>query len=144
MKDGKHVPPEYWCPMRGSLRRGYFDLRHRERQIWYIDKQGSNVPKALRDARRVLLRDGLPWFSQFDSPIRVYRILASRDVHMQKLWGFGRPGSPAHVYDLGYAARAAGYTLQARRNLLQAAQSGRFDLVASRLRKHAQKLGTGR
>ena len=124
--------------MRGRLFRSYPERSLSDRHIWLIDERGSNIPKALHDVRMVLAREGLPWFSQFMSPSRVYAILDANEEQMDSLWGFGRPGSPIRRYYLGYVARAAGLMDEARTNLMLAAETQSFLDISQRLRDDAQ------
>lgn len=101
-------PREHECHMRGRLSRSYPDRACPDKLIWYIDSRGSNLQKALHDARLVLNRDGLPWFDRFTNPRAVHDILTKEEEHMERLWGFGRPGSPMRTYFLGHVAKAAG------------------------------------
>jgi hypothetical protein len=131
-------PQEYECHLRGRLSRGYFDLRKLDRDIWFIDERGSNITKALHDVRLGLTNTGLPWFTQFETPAQVHSILASKEEEMGSLWGFGRPGSPARRYFLGYTARAAGYAHEARLNLSLAAETPSYAAISARLREDAR------
>ena len=124
--------------MRARLRRSYSDGCD-DRQIWFIDKRGSNVTNALHDVRMALTRDGIPWFQRFTAPNAVYDILANTEENMDTLWGFGRPGSPIRCYYLGYVARAAGYTDVAKTNLLLAAGTRSFEKIAGRIRNDAER-----
>jgi hypothetical protein len=133
-------PKEYECHMRGRLSRSYLGESCSDRQIWFIDERGSNVTKALHDVRMLLVRDGVPWFTQFSSPELVYAILVSNEEQMNSLWGFGRTGSPIRRYFLGYAARAAGLHSEARVNLNSAAETPSFAKIAQRLREDAQSV----
>lgn len=131
-------PTEYHCHMRGQLRRSYSDKSCARRDIWFIDEHGTNVAEALHDVRMVFVRDGVPWFAQFSTPDHVYDILRSKEERMESLWGFGRPGSPARRYFLGYAAKAAGRHDEARLNLNLAADTPSFANIADRLREDAK------
>jgi hypothetical protein len=132
-------PKEYECPLRGRLRRSYLDKACRDTQIWYIDPHGSNLGKALHDARVVLNRDGIPWFEQFTSPRSVYDILATRDEQAGALWGFGRPGSPIRTYFAGYAAKACGLYEEAEANLNHAAATKSFEGIKERILSDARR-----
>jgi hypothetical protein len=132
-------PRESECHMRARLTRSYSDLRCKDRTIWYIDRRGLNVEKAVHDARVRIGRDALPWFERFESPMKVVAILKDSEEDMRRLWGFGQPGSPIRHYYLGYAARAAGQAGEARRNLLIAAATESFEGIAERLRKDAER-----
>jgi hypothetical protein len=134
----KPRPMEYQCHMRGRLSRSYPERAVTDGQIWFIDELGSNTSKALHDVRMVLAREGIPWFSQFTSPNRVYAILYANEEQMDSLWGFGRPRSPIRRYYLGYVARAAGLKDEARTNLMLAAETQSFVDISQRLRDDAQ------
>jgi Domain of unknown function (DUF4304) len=138
LKKNLPIPAEYQCHMRRRIRRSYVDRECTVDDIWFIDKRGSNVEKAIHDVRMVLLRDGIPWFSRFASPSAVYDLLSHQEEDMAELWGFGRPGSPIRCYFLGYAAKAAGLVAGVRPNLMRAAESGSFLQVVDRLRSDAE------
>jgi hypothetical protein len=126
-------PKEYECQMRGRLNRSYAERACSDAQIWYIDPRGSNLDKALYDARMVLNRDGISWFEQFASPGSVCEILATREELTGRLWGFGRPGSPIRTYFLGYAAKTAGLHDVAEKNLIHAAGTKSFEPIRERI-----------
>ena len=126
-------PKEYDCQMRGRLTRSYTERACADTQIWFINSSGANLDKALHDTRMVLNRDGLPWFEQFASPGAVYDILTTAEEDMERLWGFGRPGSPLRTYFLGYTARAAGFHELAEQHLTHAANTKSFEPIRERI-----------
>ena len=137
LREAEPRPQEYQCQMRSRLTRSYQDRRSKDKKIWYIDENGSNISQALHDVRMLLLRDAYPWFERFASPSEVYNILASTEEDMSQLWGFGRPGGSIRSYFLGYAARAARKVEEARVNLLKAAATKSFERLADQLRRDA-------
>lgn len=134
-------PREHDCHLRGRLARSYPERACKHAEIWYIDDRGANLDKALHDVRMVLNRDGLPWFSQFATPRAVYDILAQEEEQMDRLWGFGRSGSPIRRYLLGYSALAAGLQTEARENLLLAADTPSFESIRERILFDARRAG---
>jgi hypothetical protein len=132
-------PKEYECQLRGRLNRSYVEKACPDTQIWYIDSRGSNLDKALHDARMVLNRDGTSWFDSFTSPRDVYDIIATQEEQMGSLWGFGRPGSPIRTYFVGYAAKAAGLHVEAEANLRHAASTKSFEPIRERILSDARR-----
>jgi len=140
-KDGLPIPSPMSCKLRAHLERGYREWLGPDRSVWSIDRQGTKVRKAVADAREQLLGTAVPWFAQFDSPAKVYQLLANReDEDMRRLFGFGRPGSPIRCFVLGYTARAAGMTAEASGNLERAAQFPGFGAIAGQLLADARSV----
>lgn len=130
-------PHEYVCHFRGALHRSFAQPELDRRDIWYIDRNGDYLKKALHDVRMALGRDALPWFDRFSNDREVLRTLLEDDVEMQVLWGFGRNPSPIRHYMTGYVARHVGDTKLAGFHLAKAIESGCFKSVRSQLEADA-------
>jgi hypothetical protein len=140
-RDGLPIPSPAACMLRAHLERGYREWWGPERTVWSIDREGTKLRKAVVDARKQLLGTGMPWFTQFDSPEKIHRLLATNNEEdMRRLWGFGRPGSPIRCLMLGYTARAAGMNAEATTNLERAAQFPGFGAIADRLLADARSV----
>jgi hypothetical protein len=137
-RTGAVNPEPSSCHARIFLKRGYFDFMEAP-TLWRIDAQGRKLPKAIDDARRVIVGDGQRWLGQFSTPRAVYDMLASNRKFDQETFLYGTAGSPAHRYLLGYTALAAGLREQACTQLLGAADSGSFKFDEERLRRDAAR-----
>ena len=115
--------------------------RRVDRSIWRVTAQPAKLGPLIEEARDVLLDDGMRWFEQFKTARDVFMLLREREEDMNALWGFGRPGSPARHYILGYAARRAGLQTKAREHLLAAASTSSYIDDAARLRADAATPG---
>jgi hypothetical protein len=139
-RDGLPIPSAAVCRLRAPLERGYRKWLGPERAVWSIDSQGTKLRKAVADAHQQLLGTGMTWFTQFDSPEKIHRLLANNEEDMRRLWGFGRPGSPMRCLMLGYTARAAGMKAEASSNLERAAEFAGFGAIADRLLTDARSV----
>ena len=130
-------PAEYICHFRGGLTRSFWQWQLQRRDIWYIDRKGKSLEKSIRDTRRALARDGMPWFDGLADPHEVLRILKDEDEQFGKYWGFGRDPSPRRSYMRGYVALHLGYMDDAQEQLGNAIDSGCYkqteDLIRSDL-----------
>lgn len=102
-KNGHLVPEEFTCHSRGRLGPGIPQPKLLAKDIWFIDKTGSNLAPSFDDVWTTLDKSGLPWFEQFALPAEVLRILRHEAEH-DRLFGFGNNPSPVRHYFIGYLA----------------------------------------
>ncbi len=139
--DGKPLPAEYNCHLRGRLHRGFAQPECARRDIWYIDPAGRYLENALHDVRLAIVRDALPWYESLRDSGEVLRILLEDSEDMDRLWGFGRNPSPMRSYVTGYVAFALGRRELAKARLQDAVQSGCFESVRERLARDIEACG---
>jgi uncharacterized protein DUF4304 len=139
--DGKLLPQEYHCHLRGGLRPGFEQPECARREIWYIDPAGRYLEEAVCDVRAAVLRDAFPWYESLRDPAGVLHILLEEPERMNRLWGFGRVGSPIRSYVAGYVAFALGRQELAKDQLEKALRSGCFETVAARIGRDLEACG---
>lgn len=95
---GRVLPAEYQCPIRRHLQKRLKQIDLPRKDIWLVERDGSNLTRAVADAAAVLREDGLAWFDALRTPEAVAVLLEDHDEDMDGTWGFGRKGSPHRIY----------------------------------------------
>jgi hypothetical protein len=138
-KKDRILPQEYQCPFRKHLNRSIPQPESRFPELWYVDPAGRYLPKVLHDVRRVLLRDGIPWFGRLTDTQQIFRIFVDEPASL----GCGAHSSPIRSYLTGYLAKSLGNLALARDELQKALDSGCFQFVERRLAKDIKACGLG-
>ena len=63
-KISKDYPKEYECQARRSLLKN-IEQEYSRPDVWYIEKNGSNIEDCIIDVRNILLEMGLDWLDRF-------------------------------------------------------------------------------
>lgn len=135
------LPAEYECHLRGSLTRSFGVPETDRSDIWYIGPEAQHLADSVDDVSDQLRTIADPWFHRLRDDATVLDVLLDSGEDMDRLWGFGRLGSPIRNYMTGYLALAVGQQADARDFLIAAADSGSFSTVEERLREDAHALG---
>jgi hypothetical protein len=94
--------------------------------VWYVDPSGQNLKVVIEDAKKVILENGLPWFSRFTDLNEVLRTLQEDSESNEGTSGFGTKTSPMRHFMKGFTALAIGQTSRVREHLKKALDSGCF------------------
>lgn len=109
-ESSKPYPKEYEAHVRGTLLRdfyqknpmelkgfSFFNPERRRRDIWWVEKDGSNLDDLLAHASHVIKRNAFKWLDQYSNIEYVIKYLESK--REKSSWqggpfGFGAIGSP--------------------------------------------------
>lgn len=105
--DSSVKPQEYDCHFRHQLLKGIDQPILQRRDTWYVEPDGSNLLQCLDDSRSAILREGLPWFSRFESLDYVLSLLMDHENLPEVT---ATRTSPARKRMIGYVARRLGQT----------------------------------
>ncbi|MGV6851513.1 MAG: DUF4304 domain-containing protein [bacterium] len=123
-KDGVLLPDECQCQFRARLSRKIKQPENTSNDIWYIDKKGKYLDKAIEDVANQLQSYSLNWFQRLSDKNEILNILCNEEESMENLWGFGNNPSPHRSYLTGYVAHNLGNLVLANQKLQEAVESG--------------------
>ncbi len=102
------LPKEYECQVRGYVNRNFFQKHpmpmkgysffHPERwrrDIWWVEKNGSNLDKVIYNANKLLETKAMKWLNKYSDLQTIYNFLQFRNEKSNGPFGFGTKGSPA-------------------------------------------------
>jgi hypothetical protein len=105
--DPSFKPQDYHCHFRHRLPKNVEQPVLPRSDIWYVERDGSNLLQCLDDSRTSITREGLPWFARFESLESVLKLLMEQD-QLLDVSGVGTRTSPARKRTAGYIANAIG------------------------------------
>lgn len=105
-KHGQLRPEEYQCDFRRMMRKGLQQPEYERETMWFVRPDRSNLDAVVKDARDVLLSDGLEWFDQLAGLEALLSTAEHAPESMTETWGMGNIGSP-HRLELMASLRAA-------------------------------------
>ncbi len=111
LSDQKNLyPKEYEAQIRGILERDFhqknlmnlkgFSLFHPERRrhdIWWVEKDGSNLEFLLSNASRVIRKGAIKWLNKYSEIKQVINYLKKKREINKCPFGFGAIGSPCRL-----------------------------------------------
>jgi hypothetical protein len=123
---GLLAPQEWECHVRIQLRRRLPQPELSRDDLWLIDADGAYLAPAVRDARTVLLDEGLAWFDRWsDDSVVLQHLRASERVASDGTALGGSLGSGARNLVLGYMLLSLGRRNEAYEALLSALNRNR-------------------
>ncbi len=118
---GQLAPQEFECHLRCHPHRTISQSELGRTDIWYVDPAGGYLSDVIRDARKVLLEVGLPWFDEVSDDAALLADLKTRDRSSPGSTVFpGGIGSPVRDRVVGYLSWALGDTAGALAHLNRA------------------------
>jgi len=63
------------------------------KDIWYVEKDGSNLDFIIANAKKVILEEGIEWFNKFSDLSYTYKYLQEKPENAYETFGFGKKGS---------------------------------------------------
>lgn len=106
-RDGLPCPDPWDCLFRGAPQKTLAQPRLEQGDIWVVEADGSNLDAVIADIPRVIRDDAPAWFARVHDLTAMQRLLESEEEDGFRLWGFGRPGSPARRAAVVLVARVA-------------------------------------
>jgi hypothetical protein len=88
-KDGLVRPEEWECDFRRQLSKLMFQQDVDRPTLWSVWPDGPSLREVIEDARRVLLSDGLPWFTELDRLDAMLHRANTAPELMTDTWGVG-------------------------------------------------------
>jgi uncharacterized protein DUF4304 len=73
------LPDEASCHARRTLRKSLFQLWCRRRDVWYVNRKGTNLEAVASDVRRAVEQQALPWLKEHEDLELALRAFESRD-----------------------------------------------------------------
>ena len=125
-RKGLLAPQEWECHLRFHPTRRLPQPELARDDLWLIDADGTYLAPAVRDARTVLLDDGLAWFDRYsDDAALVHHLQASASVASDGTELGGNLGSSARNLVLGYLLLSLGRRYEAHEALQSALNRNR-------------------
>ncbi len=78
-KDPVPSHPEEWqCQARRVLKKSIFQFWHWRPDVWYVDSKAANLDGVIRDVRRTIEQQAIPWLEEFSDLRRALKAFESR------------------------------------------------------------------
>lgn len=72
----------------------FLDNEQNRKDIWYIEKDGSNLDFVIANAKRVIFEEGMAWFDKFSNLSYTYKYLQEEETgNMYETFGFTKKGT---------------------------------------------------
>jgi len=139
-KNGFLFPMEYECHFRAELKRGYREWFKKIDALWYIDKRGKNLDKAIKDTSSQLNKCAFTWFNIFNDDKDILLLLQDELKPQTKTWGYGANPSPNRAFLKGYISYRLGNKKDAKSDLNSALSSGCYDGIKKDIEQVIEKL----
>jgi hypothetical protein len=104
-------PDKGFGQVRLSVTRGIRQRRVRATNIWWAADDAEVMEAVVADVRRVIVDKALPFFSRFDDTEELLRTFLEDDDAIdqgERIWGFGKMGSPVRLLYTGFTALECG------------------------------------
>lgn len=128
-KDGHLRPQESECQFRSILNRTYKVWFKKDKELWYLDKNGKNLEKAIEDVKEQIVSVAIPWFNMLHDDEKVLSILREEQEDMHLLWGFGNDPSPLRSLLTGFVSLKMGKNEEAKAKIQEAIESGCYNQI---------------
>lgn len=73
------LPEEWRCQARRALRKSFFQVWCWRPDVWFVNREGTNLRKVVADVRRAVDEQALPWLGEFGDPTRALEAFESRE-----------------------------------------------------------------
>lgn len=104
VKNEMQFPAESQGHFRCRISKGIKQDNFLERDVWYIDKEGRNLPDVMTDCISQIQKKGFEWYNKFNSKENVFKILFNDHEDMNGTWGFGNFNSANRNKLIAYTA----------------------------------------
>lgn len=72
-------PEEYECQARRVMMKSRFQLWCWRRDVWYVNRKGTNLEAVIADVQKAVAEQALPWLLEFGDLTRALEAFESRD-----------------------------------------------------------------